>query len=159
MDAIRNNNRINFTAQIKFAEGICERGNKTLLRAANEFAINTRNNNDILHMWEDSGVYKFDFVRKNGLSPTTQYVGKDVLGYLFMEKGWKGIAEFFETTLKAVQARYKHSTGDALRDNINANIDAIMVYIKDKAIGEKIKTVFEHRFVDYDKAGACLHVE
>ena len=76
-----------------------------------------------------------------------------------MEKDYREIADFLKTTLEAIKARYQHSTGDAFRDNVNANIDAVIVYMKNKVIGNKIKKVFERRFVDYDKAGACLHVE
>ena len=157
MNTINSNNRLNFTAKLQLAEGLGV-GNKTLIRACNAFSRQTSQNNRTLHMWEDGGVYKFDFERKNELSPTTQYVGKDVLGYLFMEKGWKGLAEFFESTLKAVEARTKHHTDNLMRDNIKANIDATIIYRKNKAIGDKVKTSFENNFVDYDQAGACLHL-
>ncbi|MBR6099281.1 hypothetical protein IKP85_05995 [bacterium] len=159
MDAINHNSRVNFTAQIKLAKGLGE-GNKTLIKACNVFSAQSApEDSRVLHMWEDNGVYKFDFETKNELSPTTQYVGRDVMGYLFMEKGWKGIKDFFDTTLRALEARAKHNTGNIYKDNINANIDAAIEYLRSKSIGNKVKTVFEDNTVDYDKAGACLHLD
>ena len=156
MNAIYNDNRLNFTAKMQLAEGL---GNKTFDKACKKFEQLTKDSNETLHMWEDNGVYKFDTEKKDGLSSSTQYVGKDVLGYLLMETGIKDIAEFLKTTLKAVKARQQHHTGDAFMDNIKANIDATMVYLRDNAVGDKIKTTNSRHFADYDKAGAWIHLD
>lgn len=155
MDTL-NNSAINFTARIRLAKGI---GNRTFNKACKEFEKSTANDNTVLHMWEDGGVYKFDTKVKNELSASTQYVGKDVLGYLMMESSINNIADFLKTTLKAVKIRQQHNTGSEFINNMRANIDATLVYLKDKAIGHKIKTNFENGFVDYDKAGSCIHIE
>ena len=157
MNTISNNTQFNtnFTARTQLAEGL---GNKTFDRACKEFREMTKDNNLTLHMWEDGGVYKFDLERKEGISHTTQYVGKDVLGYLMMETGVKDIAKFLKSTLNAVIARQKHNTGNAYMDNVNANIDATIVYLKNNVLRNKIKTQFDNGFADYDKAGACLRL-
>lgn len=156
MNTINNGCQLNFTAKMQLAKGL---GNKTFDEACKSFEILTKDSGETLHMWEDNGVYKFDLEKKTGLSSTTQYVGKDVLGYLLMETGVKDIAEFLKTTLKVVKARQKHNSGDAFMDNIRANIDATMLYIKDSVVGNKIKTTNDRSFADYDKAGACIHLD
>lgn len=153
MDKINN---VSFTSKVQLAEGL---GNKTFNKACKAFERIAKDSSETLYMWEDRGVYKFDLEPKKELSTTTQYVGRDVFGYLLMEKNYNEIADFLKSTLNAVKARYKNNTGEVWIDNVRANIDATLEYLKNKSIGDKIKTTFDGKVVDYDKAGACLHLE
>ena len=156
MNAI-NNNSVNFTARIRVKDGL---GNKTFDKACKAFEAMTKDCKDTLYVWKGVDSYKFDLAVKNTPSPTSQNVGKDTIGYLHMEEGYKGIANFLKTTLEAVKVRQKYATTNDFR---GADLDAAGVYLRDKNFSEVFKTKFRtevgYNISDYEQAGACVHVK
>ena len=146
-----NNNNINFTAKFNITEDL---GSTALRRAGKQFERMTADVKETMYLWRDNGNYVFSLAEKTPEPvPTTQAVGKDVFGYLFMESDVEGIANFLKTTLKALQARLRHSNSF-----LDADIEAGYTYSQDKYIGDIIAHA-NSGYHDLQKAGECIHLE
>ncbi len=118
-----------------------------------------------LYMWQQGDKYCFGLNPEQEVtSQLTQAVGRDTMGYLLMEKGFKGIANFLKTMVKVLDNRQKlvrmATTGSAT----NANIDSARMFSKDSSIGNVLKTKFPEdglyaEYIDLNRAGECIHVE
>ena len=142
-----NNSNLHFTAQVVLDEDL---GNSEFRRACRQFKNETKNDNSKMYLWKNGDTYEFGLTKKpSEPNPTTQAIGRDVFGYLFMEDDTNGIVDFLKLTLKALKERNNNKNSF-----IDADVDAAATYLNDEKFGNLIA---RKGYLDYQKIGECIH--